>query len=176
MDWPAKSCIRQLKRGFQLGHVFSDMDWVGNGWNRAVVFIVSIGPRLFRHGLGGYENETLPTMQVSIGPRLFRHGLEWPYDELHEDPRVSIGPRLFRHGLAAKALFFRDMVDGFNWATSFQTWIVINKLVIKGYDGFQLGHVFSDMDCQHPHIPLRSPSKVSIGPRLFRHGLYSHEG
>ena len=37
---------------------------------------------------------------------------------------------------------------------------------------FQLGHVFSDMDCGALQgAKIEYGGEVSIGPRLFRHGL-----
>ena len=60
---------------FQLGHVFSDMDWDAVLTVVAILPNVSIGPRLFRHGLCLPRDLTLTECTVSIGPRLFRHGL-----------------------------------------------------------------------------------------------------
>ncbi|GEM_PF-2214287 len=71
-----------------------------------------------------------------------------------------------------------NLVDlfGFNWATSFQTWIEPEPRTINANDyGFQLGHVFSDMDCGPGDRPGSERNSVSIGPRLFRHGLDTSE-
>ena len=35
---------------------------------------------------------------------------------------------------------------------------------------FQLGHVFSDMDSEFRDLDTNRNTRVSIGPRLFRHG------
>jgi len=128
-------CIRlagttlQPQVAFQLGHVFSDMEmrW---GLSRFVLNrepVVSIGPRLFRHGNDknfmdkgrwnvtmfqlGHVFSDMEIMEdrldlldtiigVSIGPRLFRHGNAAIalHEPLADCSGVSIGPRLFRHG------------------------------------------------------------------------------
>jgi len=62
---------------------------------------------------------------------------------------------------------------GFNWATSFQTWIGDMLEMLKAWragDMFQLGHVFSDMDSVTVMLLGYQIRPVSIGPRLFRHG------
>ena len=84
--------------------------------------------------------------------------------------------------------------NGFNWATSFQTWIAAywnfafpskvmfqlghvfsdmdRKIEIPEWlwkERFQLGHVFSDMDRRLEEGTYEA-TPVSIGPRLFRHG------
>jgi len=92
-----------LLPGFQLGHVFSDMEI----------------PSLLE------QERCTETTGVSIGPRLFRHGNAQnlcPF--LSMGVGVSIGPRLFRHG---------NLIAG---------WLATQAVKY----GFQLGHVFSDME------------------------------
>ena len=64
-----------------------------------------------------------------------------------------------------------DSVESFNWATSFQTWkygIEVQYLLAPRM--FQLGHVFSDMEISFGDVVDMYRRRVSIGPRLFRHG------
>jgi len=128
--WKSASalCASLIAERFQLGHVFSDMEmWLFEYWNSGDS-LVSIGPRLFRHGNYPEKYEVrVGSGGVSIGPRLFRHGNVNPAFtqddqvstfqlghvfsdmEIIRRPavaslgrKVSIGPRLFRHGNVGK--------------------------------------------------------------------------
>jgi len=46
----------------------------------------------------------------------------------------------------------------------------MKKLVAIKFSGFQLGHVFSDMEMELWKVDYGNGIEVSIGPRLFRHG------
>ena len=110
---------------------------------------------------------------VSIGPRLFRHGNRRICFELPLPSWVSIGPRPFRHGNVGILYLTFIALTGFNWATSFQTWkyakvcwsilapigrvsigprpfrhgnaALLEMQFVPNVE-FQLGHVLSDME------------------------------
>jgi len=75
---------------------------------------------------------------------------------------VSIRPRLFRHGQDGDYKLPEPKWSWcFNSATSFQTWTAYRKHAKELYDdGFQFGHVFSDMDrafIGELRVPERKP-------------------
>ncbi len=58
----------------------------------------------------------------------------------------------------------RTIAAGFNWATSFQTWIDIEMQTrIVQEERFQLGHVFSDMDCVAKHPMAYNETTFQLG-------------
>ena len=143
---------------FQLGHVFSDMDTAKKSWegktpeerrfNWATSFQtwilagsidrpkayppVSIGPRLFRHG---YADDIL----VSAAVAMFQLGHVFSdMDTLDTSRFISFGDIPFQLGHVFSDMDTLDDIDrarntlGFNWATSFQTWIRRYKRLSKG--------------------------------------------
>ena len=102
--------------GFQLGHVFSDMEICGGILMYKVVVglnDVSIGPRLFRHG--NEKIKELVDKEIESGFNWATSFQTWKYHYGDKDyldaQRVSIGPRLFRHG--NRAYFGPLLASGF---------------------------------------------------------------
>ena len=59
---------------------------------------------------------------------------------------------------------FKKIIDCFNWATSFQTWIVSPESTKEYHELlFQLGHVFSDMDSYVKKGLISSLKKFQLG-------------
>ena len=143
---------------FQLGHVFSDMEMCHLRWLKWSDFCEMVFQL-------GHVFSDMEIWRVRVIRRLtiissFNWATSFQTWKWRSSSAilaaccfVSIGPRLFRHGNGKR--------DGARSAR---------------FNGFQLGHVFSDMEIENRrNYNLSISVGVSIGPRLFRHGNGAEE-
>ena len=116
--------LPQKYKAFQLGHVFSDMDTRRGRADHEVAWLVSIGPRLFRHG---YIPRALARSSLEPG---FQLGHVFSDMDTIRKNRFLLWGNPFQLGHVFSDMDTAHAKSGklitmpcFNWATSFQTWI-----------------------------------------------------
>ena len=137
-------------RELQWSHVFSDME----------IFK--------RHG-----GQLCWNIKASMEPRLLRHGNRLYDGRSSFDPkRASMEPRLLRHGNLFNTCTRSDALQGFNGATSSQTWKLGSKKIYnlrwkEGFNGATSSQTWKSQTTLYVGIEA---SGASMEPRLLRHG------
>ncbi len=113
----------------------------------SILTTASMGPRLFRRGNDGTEQVLTIALKLQWGHVFSDVEKSQPSGQGCRQRVASMGPRLFRRGNVPNILEVPSALEGFNGATSFQTWKYIQA-------------------CRHKNIN----HGASMGPRLFRRG------